>query len=170
MKAYIQLWKLLSLHSSISYKISHSSTKHNQWGRQSKSTYIPYNKEQWFEVSTAWLLRNRSAGLVRRVAGNFFPKFRKTVPSLSSGLLVNLRTRNHEDDGGTRSFEKSESNYQTQGATCQKTHFLSTKTGLQVIKFSDVCYFQWVKLQPSRQTSLIFRCSIVSLACYKGDK
>jgi hypothetical protein len=39
--------------------------------------------------------------------------FEKNVPPFSSGLSVNLRTRNRADEGGTHSFKKSETNYQT---------------------------------------------------------
>lgn len=68
---------------------------------------------------------------------------------------VNSRTHNPEDEG-------REAITQPHGATTQNIHFLSTKTGLRLIKSSALCYLQCVKRQYCGYTSCLFLYSILS--------
>jgi hypothetical protein len=55
--------------------------------------------------------------------------------------------------------------------TTQKTCFLNMKTGLQLIKSSSACHFQWVRSNLAATLAVSFTVVLfLSLTCFTGDK
>jgi len=136
----------------LSQKVRHAATKASEWGDKIiRSVFYEYeNTDLRFSPVTGG---SGLLGCYSMWLGHVFPRFRKTVPPLFSGLWINLRPAN-----------RRESVTQPCGATIRSAWLFNTNTGLQLKRYLSGGSFPVVKRQTLLCTSRIFRWSIRSLS------
>ena len=131
--------------------VMHQQNTTNEEDKVIRKKYVLNKTKQWFDVSTAWLLRKRVSWVVEPRGW--------AISSRSFEETYRLNPQGYESIHGfitlkLKSFKTSESNYQSHGKTTHNTSFLIRKQVGNKLDLEALCHFQRVARQACRYTNL----------------